>query len=111
MTSETAASTPTPVGNEHGAEGAPPSVPPTKKLFGVPAPVKQIFDRFPLVSYQAEAIPGGGRTNESAKRNRLFVFIEPEQATKGAPSFNPQCLRWQVSRSFQNNNSILDILS
>jgi metaxin len=95
MPSETRASAP----NEQGtSQSASPGVVPTKKLFGVPAPVKRVFDRFPLISYEAEEIPASLHKSGSSERNRLFVFIGPEQATKGAPSFNPQCLRWQVSR-------------
>ncbi|EED21560.1 mitochondrial outer membrane protein (Sam35), putative [Talaromyces stipitatus ATCC 10500] len=103
MTSETRADAASPVGTEHEAEPPRPTssnaVPP-KKLFGVPAPVKRIFDKFPLTTYEAEGIPGNVHTSGSPERNRLFVFIDPKQAAKGAPSFNPQCLRWQAYLKF-----------
>lgn len=89
----------TPAGTEHDTEPlrpATPSVVQPKKLFGVPAPVKQIFDKFPLTTYEAEDIPGNIQTSGSSGRNRLFVFIDSKQAATGAPSFNPQCLKWQV---------------
>ncbi|QKX62310.1 uncharacterized protein TRUGW13939_09469 [Talaromyces rugulosus] len=70
----------------------------SSKLFAVPAPIKSVFDRFPLVTYQSEDVPLS-RTGRS-ERNRLFVFIDPADAKKGAPSFNPQCLKWQSYLKF-----------
>lgn len=99
MPSQTRVNAATPAGTEHDTEPprpATPSVVQPKKLFGVPAPVKRIFDKFPLTTYEAEEIPGNVHTSGSSERNRLFVFIDPKQAATGAPSFNPQCLKWQV---------------
>ncbi|KUL88642.1 hypothetical protein ZTR_05118 [Talaromyces verruculosus] len=103
MLSQTRVNATTPAGTEHEAEPprpATPSVVQPKKLFGVPAPVKRIFDKFPLTTYEAEELPGNVHTSGSSERNRLFVFIDPKQAATGAPSFNPQCLRWQAYLKF-----------
>lgn len=65
-----------------------------RDFFSVPAPVKRVFDRFPLLTYPANDLPhhaGSGRSG-----NQLFVFIDAAGARRGRPSFNPQCLKWQV---------------
>lgn len=80
---------------------------PAKKLFGVPPPVKRVFDKFPLTTYDADRVPGIMSANGSDARNRLFVFIGHEEAAQGAPSFNPQCLRWQVSHGVLRNSDNL----
>ncbi|RDW89859.1 putative mitochondrial outer membrane protein (Sam35) [Aspergillus mulundensis] len=69
-----------------------------RDFFSVPAPVKRIFDRFPLVTYPANDLPhypGSGRQG-----NQLFVFIDATGARRGRPSFNPQCLKWQAYLKF-----------
>ena len=68
--------------------------PPLHQLFSVPTPIKRIFDRFPLVTYPPNELPR--RSAPHARRNRLFVFIDIAGALQREPSFNPQCLRWQV---------------
>jgi metaxin len=82
--------------NEPETAQAPSPSPPTRQLFSVPAPIKRIFDRFPIVTYQPNDLPVNPSCG-SAERNRLFVFTDAAGARRGAPSFNPQCLRWQVS--------------
>ncbi|KAL1969416.1 hypothetical protein VTN77DRAFT_8854 [Rasamsonia byssochlamydoides] len=83
--------------NEPDAAQTPPN--PTRHLFSVPAPIKRIFDRFPLITYQANDLPGSSSYG-NPDRNRLFVFIDAAGARRGAPSFNPQCLRWQAYLKF-----------
>lgn len=87
-------------GDDHDPEGAqdPSPNPPRRQLFSVPAPIKRIFDRFPVITYQPNDLPGSSARGDP-DRNRLYVFIDPAGAKRGAPSFNPQCLRWQVWRS------------
>jgi metaxin len=67
---------------------------PVRQFFSVPTPIKRIFDRFPLVIYPPNELPT--RLTPHAKCNRLFVFLDIAGARQGKPSFNPQCLRWQV---------------
>ncbi|PWY77505.1 mitochondrial outer membrane protein [Aspergillus heteromorphus CBS 117.55] len=69
-----------------------------RDFFSVPAPVKRIFDRFPLVTYPPNDLP---HIPWSDKRgNRLFVFTDAAGARRGRPSFNPQCLKWQAYLRF-----------
>lgn len=67
----------------------------TREFFSVPAPIKRIFDRFPLTTYPPNDLPE--RTGTNAQGNRLFIFTDATNARRGRPSFNPQCLKWQVS--------------
>lgn len=84
-------------GDDHDPEGAqdPSPSPPPRQLFSVPAPIKRIFDRFPVIAYPPNDLPGSS-SHGDPDRNRLYVFIDAAGAKRGAPSFNPQCLRWQV---------------
>lgn len=66
----------------------------TPSFFTVPTPIKALFDKFPLATYPANDIPQ--RTPFRRQENQLFVFSEPANARHGRPSFNPQCLKWQV---------------
>jgi metaxin len=62
--------------------------------FQLPAPVKRIFDIFPLKTY-----PPNGLPHRSPKRRTdilLHIFTTTEGAYNSAPSFNPACLKWQV---------------
>ncbi|OJJ49933.1 hypothetical protein ASPZODRAFT_1071954 [Penicilliopsis zonata CBS 506.65] len=69
-----------------------------RDLFSVPAPIKRIFDRFPLVVYPANDLP---QSRDSEFRgNRLFVFTDAAGSRRGRPSFNPQCLKWQAYLKF-----------
>ena len=65
-----------------------------RDFFSVPAPIKRVFDRFPLVTYGPNDLPY--RSGSEKRGNRLFVFTDPASARRGRPSFNPQCLKWQV---------------
>ncbi|KAL4960272.1 putative mitochondrial outer membrane protein (Sam35) [Aspergillus stella-maris] len=69
-----------------------------RDFFSVPAPVKRVFDRFPLVTYPANDLP---HHSKSARQgNQLFVFTDAAGARRGRPSFNPQCLKWQAYLKF-----------
>lgn len=65
-----------------------------RSLFAVPTPIKQLFDRFPLLTYPGNDLP------QRAPRHRdehvLHIFATEEGAATGAPSYNPACLKWQV---------------
>lgn len=65
--------------------------------FAVPAPVRELFKLFPLTTLPADPLPE--RAPERTRpRPRLYVFAKTEEdARSGRPSFNPQCLKWQVS--------------
>ncbi|KAL4943575.1 hypothetical protein BDV06DRAFT_189650 [Aspergillus oleicola] len=69
-----------------------------RDYFSVPAPVKRVFDRFPLVTYPANDLPHHGWS--ARQGNQLFVFTDATGARRGRPSFNPQCLKWQAYLKF-----------
>jgi metaxin len=64
-------------------------------LFSIPPPLKRIFDKFPLVTYGPNELPL--RAPRGREENVLHVFTSDEDAANGKPSFNPSCLKWQVS--------------
>lgn len=67
---------------------------PARHFFSVPPPIKRVFDKFPLTTYPPNDIPQ--RFPAVPGENRLFVFTDAAGAQHGRPSFNPQCLKWQV---------------
>ncbi|KAB8237414.1 hypothetical protein BDV23DRAFT_193358 [Aspergillus alliaceus] len=69
-----------------------------RDYFAVPAPIKRIFDRFPLVTYPSNGLPQRGALNRTS--NKLFVFTDAAGAKHDRPSFNPQCLKWQAYLKF-----------
>ena len=66
----------------------------SRSFFSIPAPVKQLFDRFPLVTYPINHLPQ--RAPHHRDTPVLHLFTTNEGALKGAPSYNPACLKWQV---------------
>ncbi|KAK1820755.1 phosphatidylserine decarboxylase [Friedmanniomyces endolithicus] len=67
-------------------------------LFAIPAPLKPIFDRVPLLAYAANDLPL--RSPRNRGENVLHVFTTSEDAKTGRPSFNPACLKWQAYLKF-----------
>ncbi|EFR00580.1 hypothetical protein MGYG_03585 [Nannizzia gypsea CBS 118893] len=82
-------------------------------LPAIPQPVKRVFDQFPLVTYPPNSAPassstsvsGSSSTNAGANQrpgeHRLYIFTSTEAASKGRPSVNPQCLKWQTYLRFR----------
>ena len=62
--------------------------------FATPQPIKLLFDRFPLITYPPNELPL--RTARHREKHALYIFTTDEGAKRGAPSFNPGCLKWQV---------------
>ncbi|GAD98394.1 mitochondrial outer membrane protein (Sam35), putative [Paecilomyces variotii No. 5] len=75
-----------------------PNTPAPRTIFSVPAPIKRIFDKVPLITYAPNELPY--RAANEVDGNRLFIFTDDEGARLGKPSFNPQCLRWQAYLKF-----------
>ncbi|KAJ6091281.1 hypothetical protein N7467_003250 [Penicillium canescens] len=69
----------------------------SNSFFTVPAPIKRLFDKFPLTTYPANELPQRFQPNTA---NQLFVFTDARGARHGRPSFNPQCLKWQAYLKF-----------
>jgi len=64
-------------------------------LFTIPAPLKRLFNKFPLITYPANELPL--RAQRPRHQHALYVFTTPEGEIAASPSFNPSCLKWQVS--------------
>ncbi|KAJ4984559.1 mitochondrial outer membrane protein [Stagonosporopsis vannaccii] len=72
----------------------------SRSIFNVPAPIKQLFDRFPLVTYSTNDLPQ--RAPRQRDAHVLHIFTTNEGALKGSPSYNPACLKWQAYLKFSN---------
>lgn len=74
---------------------SPKSEPDWRDMFGVPEPVKKAFRKFPLTVYATNELPttSPGRRDEHS----LWIWTTEEGAVNGDFSFNPTCLKWQVS--------------
>jgi metaxin len=68
-----------------------------RDFFSIPQPVKKLFDQVPVVTYPPNQLPQ--RAPRPARIPSLYVFSKEEDAAAGKPSFNPSCLKWQVSGS------------
>jgi hypothetical protein len=66
-----------------------------ERIFTIPPPLKRLFDTFPLVTYPANELPL--RAPQNRHQHALYVFTTADGAVSGAPSYNPSCLKWQVS--------------
>lgn len=72
--------------------------PPKRSIFDVPAPIKQLFDKFPLLTYNTNDLPH--RAPHHRNVHVLHVFTADDGAERGGPSFNPACLKWQAYLKF-----------
>ena len=75
----------------HPAESKPQSR--MSSFFSTPAPLKRLFDRFPLLAYSSNPLPLRASISESQRAavDTLYIFGLPDQ-----PSLNPTCLRYQT---------------
>ena len=64
--------------------------------FTTPAPIKRLFDRFPLRTYPANELPQ--RKSLDRARHNLYIFTADDPESLGSPSFNPGCLKWQAGQ-------------
>ena len=69
---------------------------PQRSIWSLPPPVKRIFDKFPLITYEANELPA--RAPKDRRKHVMHVFTTGHDAKNGRPSFNPGCLKWQVSQ-------------
>ncbi|KAG8158406.1 hypothetical protein KVR01_011528 [Diaporthe batatas] len=74
------------------------STPPTSSgrswVPAVPGPLQRLFDAVPLVTYGPNELPLG--SPGASDLPTLHVFTTEHDAARGAPSFNPSCLKWQT---------------
>ncbi|KAJ9659944.1 hypothetical protein H2198_002834 [Neophaeococcomyces mojaviensis] len=65
-----------------------------KSWFELPAPIRQLFDTFPLITYDENLLPQ--RTSIPRTQTTLHIFTPGDQANRTRLSPNPACLRWQA---------------
>ena len=75
-----------------------------KDVFTLPRPLKDLFARFPLVTYPSNILPA--RSLKKRDAHTLYIFTTDSDAFNGAPSFNPSCLKWQVGLLQPNDRNI-----
>lgn len=75
--------------------------------FSIPTPVKKLFDQVPVVVYPPNPLPR--RAPKPARLPSLYVFSKEGDAAAGRPSFNPSCLKWQVSLLVQEGRPVVDL--
>lgn len=66
-----------------------------QSFFQVPAPIRSLFESIPIVIYAPNELPR--RRPKQSELPSLYVFGSDDDVRSGRPSFNPSCLRWQVS--------------
>ena len=71
--------------------------------FAIPAPLRRLFDKFPLETYDPNALPMRAILRKTEKV--LCIFTSRQDAIQGRPSFNPGCLKWQVGQDFLQTSS------
>jgi metaxin len=92
--------------SQHAAATAhPPNQQRKPAWFAVPEPVRRVFNNFPLKTYPANDLPR--RTPSGRQAPILFVFTSPASARRGAPSFNPACLKWQVRQAMISESVVV----
>ncbi|KAK4153932.1 hypothetical protein C8A00DRAFT_33333 [Chaetomidium leptoderma] len=74
----------------------PPTAPSSWRKMQIPRPLQQLFDRFPLLTYEANNLPERSQHLTSSDLPTLYVFSTDRDAGLGLPSFNPGCLKWQT---------------
>ncbi|KAI1001365.1 hypothetical protein K3495_g6834 [Podosphaera aphanis] len=63
-------------------------------FFAIPTPIRNLFDRVPLVKYPPNPLPRS--SPKPANFPSLYIFSKESDAAAGRPSFNPSCLKWQT---------------
>ncbi|KXT13661.1 hypothetical protein AC579_4995 [Pseudocercospora musae] len=69
-----------------------------RSIFALPAPIRRVFDTFPLRELPANTLPIRAPINR--REHVLHVFTTIEGAKLSNPSFNPSCLKWQAYLRF-----------
>jgi hypothetical protein len=62
--------------------------------FTAPEPIRQLFEKVPLITYPANDLPHRSRRQKT--QHVLHMFTTAYGARMDSPSFNPSCLKWQV---------------
>lgn len=70
----------------------------SRPWFALPAPLRHVFDHFPLVTYPPNPLPQ--RAPAVRNENVLYIFQKTDRKSRDAPSYNPSCLKWQAYLKF-----------
>lgn len=62
--------------------------------FELPAPIRRLFDTFPLITYDENVLPQ--RVNIQRSRTTLHVFTLANNPSRTDLTLNPACLKWQA---------------
>ncbi|KAK0745307.1 hypothetical protein B0T21DRAFT_390411 [Apiosordaria backusii] len=75
-----------------------PPNPSAPSLWAIPGPLQKLFNHFPLVTLDPNALPVRSQVLTSASDTlpTLYVFSSDADALNGKPSINPACLKWQT---------------
>ncbi|KAG9511542.1 hypothetical protein KCV07_g10105, partial [Aureobasidium melanogenum] len=73
-----------------------------RDMFAVPLVIRQVFAKFPLSTYAANALPTRSPTHRD--QHTLYTWTTAEDASANKASFNPTCLKWQTYLLFQGNS-------
>ncbi|KAF2154698.1 hypothetical protein K461DRAFT_319223 [Myriangium duriaei CBS 260.36] len=68
-------------------------------IFSLPAPLRDLFNQFPLRTYASNPLPSG-TVLPSTSTNTLYIFSNPS-SVPNAPSLNPTCLKHQTYLSLR----------
>jgi metaxin len=69
-----------------------------RDMFAVPPVIKQVFAKFPLSTYTANALP----TRSPTHRDQHTLYTWTNTQDTNTPSFNPTCLKWQTYLLFND---------
>ncbi|MCJ1224525.1 hypothetical protein MMC12_001170 [Toensbergia leucococca] len=75
---------------------------PPKRWFTTPAPIKRLFDNFPLHTYPRNPLPLSNYPTPHEKKHVLYIFTTPTAVAQNGASFNPSCLKWQTYLLFNS---------
>ncbi|CAD0090319.1 unnamed protein product [Aureobasidium vineae] len=70
-----------------------------RDMFAVPPVVRQVFAKFPLSTYEVNALPTRSPTHRD--QHTLYTWTTETEAGANKASFNPTCLKWQTYLLFQ----------
>jgi len=65
-----------------------------RTLFSIPSPVRDLFDKVPVLVYPSIVLPQGAP--RPSRIPSLYIFSTEKEAAAARPSFNPTCLKWQT---------------
>jgi metaxin len=78
---------------DHAAAAAAPA---SRSLIPLPAPIRRLFDAFPLVTYPSAPLPTSAPPRISSDDAATLHIFTTNPPSPDAPSHNPTCLAYQT---------------